>query len=528
MLRRVGEGAPEAFYGVNTWNNVEENLRMKKRIICMALSLAMILALLPPINVFGVGDFEIISPSDGFTFNREKRLTMETNRDLGGEGGSVVDPGGLALPFDIAHPEEFESGAFEYDPSVLLLKMESEFDGSMTPQLAACGFTTLEEFCAVPSGTWYRAYLSENAVITEAVAKARQLDSILVVDYDYLSEESSEGEIEYLDEAVQDNPRAHEQWYLDSCHIQEAWAYMAEQGINPGGSSSIIVAVIDTGVDYKHPDLAGSMWVNRSEIPGNGIDDDYNGYVDDIHGVNTIGSRYDHNGDPMDDHGHGTHVAGIIGATNNDEGIVGIAYNVKIMAIKAGQATGVFNQSDIAEAIMYAYENGAEVINMSFGSNACSLAVQEALEVAWTRAVLVASAGNGIDGVGMPNEETGELSALPNYPAAFKFVIGVMSVNRLGMESAFTNWDTNCSNSVEYEVYAPGEAILSTLPGGQYGYLSGTSMAAPVVSAVAALLRSCYSDRDMYPAKFIDGQLCATSEDNAVCYSPKHLPGHNG
>ena len=419
------------------------------------------------------------------------------------------EEGNFTVPFDLAYPEAFAAGAFEYDSTVLLLKMPKDFDGKLTEELSACGFVSLEEFCVVTEAVWYRAKLSENVVITEAAAAARKLDGILMVDYDYIAEKASD------DTPLQTNPMAVDQWYLDSCHIQEAWAHLAEEGINPGGSSSIIVAVIDTGVDYTHPDLASSMWVNPNEIPGNGIDDDGNGYVDDIHGCSTIGSSYDHNGDPMDDHGHGTHVAGIIGAANNNVGTVGIAYNTKIMAVKAGQATGVFNQSDIAEAILYAYENGAEVINMSFGGTACSLAVQEALQIAWTRAVLVASAGNE----GRPNWDTFYYSALPNYPANLFYVIGVMSVNQSGLESSFSNWDANING---YNLYAPGENMLSTLPNGEYGYLSGTSMASPVVAGIAALLRSKFTDRDMYPAKFITGQLCSTSENYATCVDPEH------
>ena len=266
------------------------------------------------------------------------------------------------------------------------------------------------------------------------------------------------------------------------------------------------------------------MWVNTAEIPGNGIDDDGNGYIDDIHGANTIANNgsadMKNTGNPMDDHGHGTHVAGIAAACNNKEGIVGIAYNAKIMAVKAGQASGVFNQSDIAEAILYAYAMGADVINMSFGGAACSIAIQDALTTAYTTASLIASAGND----GMHNEG---LYSLPNYPAALSYVVGVMSVGANGMESVFTNYDVQAFNAIEYEVYAPGEQLMSTLPDGRYGRLSGTSMAAPVVSGAAALLRSYFSDRDMYPSKFIMAQLCATSDKNATCCDPQRHGLHN-
>ena len=224
------------------------------------------------------------------------------------------------------------------------------------------------------------------------------------------------------------------------------------------------------------------------------------------------------NGD--DDHGHGTHVAGIIAAANNNVGVVGVAYNTKIMAVKAGQASGYFLQTDICKAIDYARENGADVINMSFGGSASTIAVQDALEAAYTHSVLVAAAGND----GMPNEG---IISLPSYPAAFSFVLGVMAVDDYGVETGFTNYDVKEFNSVEYEVYAPGSAIVSTIPNDRYATWNGTSMAAPIVSGMAAVLRSYFDDPDMYPTKFIYGQIASTSERHAVCYDPREHKEHN-
>lgn len=451
--------------------------------------------------------------------------------------GEVKDSSGnLLVPFDVAYPEAFESGQYKYDEDTLLLKLK-EGEGTLSRDLKNCGFSSLEKFSSSDAGNWYRAQLKKSANIHTAIQKARSLDEVLVADYDYLYETesavpaSADGSADadgILDELIDDvlgNVEVKNQWYLTSSAIQRSWRYLQANGISAGGLGSVVVAVIDTGVDYTHPDLQANMWVNTAEIPGNGIDDDNNGYIDDIYGANTVadnGGADGAEGDPMDDHGHGTHVAGVIGAANNREGIVGVAYNAKIMAVKAGQATGVFNQSDIAEAILYAYDMGADVINMSFGGAACSIAVQDALSTAYTRATLVASAGND----GIPNEATdyyqeyGEY--MPNYPAALSYVIGVMSVGPLGVESSFTNWDAVAYNGVEYEMYAPGEGIMSTLPGGKYGRLSGTSMAAPIVSGAAALLRSYYTDRDMYPSRFISAQLSATSGDEAMCGSSTH------
>lgn len=445
------------------------------------------------------------------------------------KGEATDSEGNLNAPFDVVYPQHFASGAYPYDKTAALLKFAKGYDGTVTRDLAACGFTSVAKVSTNADGSeWYRAEISDKTTVEIAVQKARSLKHVLMADYDYIyqsqsvdqsaSDEGTTTTTDSLIDDVLDNIQVRDQWYLTACSIQRAWRFLKANNIPAGGLPSVTVAVIDTGVDYNHPDLKANMWVNDGEIAANGIDDDGDGYVDDIHGCSTVSDDRFHSGDPMDDHGHGTHVAGIIAAANNRVGIVGVAYNAKIMAIKAGQATGVFLQSDIAEAIVYAYTHGADVINMSFGGSACSIAVQDALQQAYTTSTLVAAAGND----GAPNEG---LFAIPNYPAGLSYVVGVMSVNAFGVESSFTNWDVLAYNSVEYEVYAPGEAMLSTLPNNRYGKLNGTSMATPVVSGIAALLRSYYTDRDMYPSKFISAQLCSTSGDVATCFDPSVL-GH--
>lgn len=441
------------------------------------------------------------------------------------KGKATDEDGNLLAPFDVVYPEAFESGDYEYDKSAALLKFGKNFDGKITKDLKSCGFKSLEKVTTTADGSsWYRAALNGKTEVKTAVKKARSLKTVLTADFDYIYEDdstevaednssASSADLDGLIDDVLSNIQVKDQWYLTACDIQKSWRWLKSKGISAGGDPSVTVAVIDTGVDYTHPDLKANMWVNPDEIPGNGIDDDGDGYIDDVYGCSTVSDERFHSGDPMDDHGHGTHVAGIIAAANNKVGTVGVAYNVKIMAIKAGQATGIFLQSDIAEAIVYAYTHGADVINMSFGGSACSIAVQDALQSAYTTSTLVAAAGND----GVDNE------SIPSYPAALSYVVGVMSVNALGVESSFTNWDVIAYNSVEYEVYAPGEAMLSTLPNNRYGKLNGTSMATPVVSGIAALLRSYYTDRDMYPSKFVSAQLCATSEDCAICFDSSVL-----
>ena len=438
--------------------------------------------------------------------------------------------GNLLVPFDVAYPEVLESEATLFEKEHILLKLPADFDGNVTRELTLCGISKLTRFLETEMGNWFKAELFTGVDTVTAVKKARSLTMVIASEFDYIYEttdteagdDNGEGDgndptdpddptdpTESTDPLIQ-NPRAAEQWYLNSCGIPQAWQFLEDHGICAGGAPDVVVAVIDTGVDYTHPDLITSMWVNMGEIPDNGIDDDGNGYIDDIHGVDVIAN----NGNPMDDHGHGTHVAGIIGAANNKEGIVGVAYNTKIMAVKAGQASGVFNQSDIAEAILYAAANGADVINMSFGGTATSLTVQDALATAYTRSVLVAAAGND----GASNQD------FPFFPAAYSYVLGVMSISDKNWESSFSNFDYAKFNYVEYEVYAPGEKVLSTFPNGRYISLNGTSMAAPIVSGIAALLRSYYADLDLYPSRFIAAQISSTSDFEPFC--PHFIP-HN-
>ena len=250
------------------------------------------------------------------------------------------------------------------------------------------------------------------------------------------------------------------------------------------------MAVIDTGVDYTHEDLAANMWVNPGEIPNNNIDDDGNGFVDDIHGANVVSSPASHSGDPIDYHGHGTHVAGIIaGQAFNGVGGVGVAFNTQIMAIRAAQSTGTLTVDDIAEGILYAVDNGAEVINMSFGGYQRSQVVEDALEIALNQAVLIAAAGN----------DSIDISQAPIYPASLPWVLGV--------EASTANDDLASFSNSGYEVRAPGESIYSTLPNNQYAKWSGTSMATPVVSGIAALMRSNYWQREVYSSRFIMGSI---------------------
>lgn len=248
------------------------------------------------------------------------------------------------------------------------------------------------------------------------------------------------------------------------------------------GSSSIVVGVIDTGIDYNHPDLAANIWTNPGEIAGNGLDDDANGYIDDIHGYDFANG----DGDPMDDQYHGTHVAGTIGATgNNGVGVVGVNWNVKMMALKFLDASGNGDTADAVAAINYATMMRGRGVNImltsnSWGGGGYSQAMQDAINASGAAGMLfVAAAGNGgADNIGDDND------ALPNYPSNYTGgnVMAVAALNRNDGLAGFSNFGVST-----VDLGAPGVATWSTAPNNAYLSLSGTSMATPHVAGVAAL-----------------------------------------
>lgn len=264
------------------------------------------------------------------------------------------------------------------------------------------------------------------------------------------------------------------------------------------GSPAVRVAIIDTGIDYFHPDLEANIWVNEGEIPGNGLDDDANGYVDDIHGYDFVSD----DGDPMDDHHHGTHVAGIVGAVGNNEiGVTGVCWQVQLMALKSFDENGDSRVSDSIVAIQYAIANGATVLNASWGGSDPSQALEMALSEAWNAGlVIVAAAGNN---------RSDDLY----YPAALDGVIAVAALTREGRRARFSNYGDFV------DVSAPGDRIMSTLPESSYSPLSGTSMAAPQVAGLAALLLGHYPDYGVREVTDIIANTTRPLEDDTLLQS---------
>lgn len=349
-----------------------------------------------------------------------------------------------------------------------------------------------------PYKTFYEATTSEDVWAT--VDKLSDNENILSAEPDFVWEKTDTTTVAATDEEI--NAETH----FPCMDVTGVWKDCFDPAKKEAPGKGTVVAVIDTGVDYTHKDLADNIWVNEGEIPGNGIDDDGNGYVDDVHGVDFV----DGDSDPMDEHGHGTHVAGIIAMTPGNGGGVGVAYGAKIMCVRAGQANGSFASTDIAKAIKYAADNGADVINMSFGGTGRSYLVKSALQDAFPSCVLVAAAGND----GLPTtdaKQAGYLFTEDIYPAGYKYVIGVMATDNNQSIAYFSNWDFIEGQNCEYEMVAPGVNIYSTLPGNRYACWSGTSMAAPNVAAAAAILRSKYTDKSKYSSRYIMGQLCSAT-----------------
>ena len=367
---------------------------------------------------------------------------------------------------------------------------------------------TAEKDGMTPYKTFYEATTSEDVWAT--VDKLSDNENILSAEPDFVWEKTDTTTVAATDEEI--NAETH----FPCMDVTGVWKDCFDPAKKEAPGKGTVVAVIDTGVDYTHKDLADNIWVNEGEIPGNGIDDDGNGYVDDVYGVDFV----EGDSDPMDEHGHGTHVAGIIAMTPGNGGGVGVAYGAKIMCVRAGQANGSFASSDIAKAIKYATDNGADVINMSFGGTGMSYLVESALQDAFPSCVLVAAAGND----GLPTNDAfgaGYLLIEDIYPAGYKYVLGVMATDNNKSLASFSNWDFAEGSSCEYEMAAPGVNIYSTLPGNRYACWSGTSMATPNVAAAAAILRSKYTDKSKYSSRYIMGQLCSTTTSSVGFIAPK-------
>jgi subtilisin family serine protease len=307
----------------------------------------------------------------------------------------------------------------------------------------------------------------------EILARLYLNDDIEIIEPNYLY---------YTQKAVND-PLFNQSWALSNTGQEDPRGVKGIRGVDvraleawdqPLPARPVVVAVIDTGVDFSHPDLKGTAWVNEAEAKGQpGVDDDGNGYVDDINGYDFIGQK----SDPTDDHGHGTHVAGVIAAQrNNGIGTAGVAWNTRIMALRFLGKHGSGSLAGAVQAIDYATRMGARIANNSWGGGPYSQILSDAIKRSGEAGLLfVLAAGN--------NGEN--LDQNPTYPVGYKHpnMIAVAAIDNRGRLANFSSYGADI-----VDIAAPGQNILSTVLDGKYDSWSGTSMSSPFVAAAASLL----------------------------------------
>jgi hypothetical protein len=400
-----------------------------------------------------------------------------------------------------------------------LIRISDSLSIELNTSVVSIRTSTIKQLLKLPEDVELYQITDRSNTAISAWYLVRLLDSkqqqMEIADNTGYLEYSQENHSFKIHKDIPTDPLYSDQWYHSKIQAVESW----EQYI-PNGQ--IILAIIDTGIDYNHPDLDGSLWINTSEdLNGNGIldsadinnfDDDANGYMDDVIGWDftdaprfaDAGDYLDPDNDPMDEYfgGHGTKIAGIIGAqTGNSIGVAALTPGASVMNLRAGTAAGFLEEDDVAKAVLYAIDNGARVINMSFGDIVISRFLKDVIEYAYSEGiVVVASSGNsGTD--------------VTHYPSGLPQTISVGASDQSDQIAGFSNWGHTI------DLVAPGVDILSTRAGGGYDMVNGTSFSAPMVTAAIGLI---LSNNPEYSTEQIRNVLKTSADDIGLQGWDKH------
>lgn len=394
--------------------------------------------------------------------------------------GVVLGLGAWALPVAAASPQPSASSAngAEYVSGELLVRYRSGASATERAAIRKGEESRLVERLPIPGLELVR--LESGRSVPAAASAYERNPEVLYAEPNYI----------YSAQAIPNDPRFGELWGMNNTgQTVNGGAGVADADIDAPeawdittGSASVTVAVVDSGVDYNHPDLTSNIWTNPGESGSgketNALDDDSNGLIDDWRGWDWV--PFPNDNDPMDPNGHGTHLAGTIGARgNNGIGVAGVNSQVQMMALRTFDANLSGTTANAAAAFLYAGGKGAQVVNASFNGSADSLTIRSAI-AASPNTLFVAAAGNGgADLIGDNNETTPQYPC--NIPAAN--LICVAATDQGDYLTSFSNY-----GSTSVDLAAPGTRILSTLPGNAYGFKGGTSMATPHVAGAAALV----------------------------------------